>query len=344
MKKRYAFLIITALLLDLTGCAPDRISDTNLTSPSVDPTARIVSPSAVPAEPSTPAPELQYTFDPYVLPSDARAYLGDALSDYRHLVDAVLQRQETVSLPEDSLSKAVSCLLAEFPLSALIHDFNYDWENASVTFSYLYDRDEHEARIQAFEKRVQQAVRASVLPAGNDCEEAISLYRWTAQNIRYLDGGDISVYHALMDGEGICQSYAGAYQFLLLQVGIDALGAGAFMNDGGAHEWTMVSLGGRWFHMDPTFEDSLDGGDGLTFFGMDDIRRGQSGVETPFTTGIDEWCTTAPACEDDCFRDLNACLYWERDTAASCIRLSDGVSEEPYADLDTDAYEICYYQ
>lgn len=337
MKTLCKFIIISVLLCSLSGCTR------GVSQPAGEPAASpIASPSAAPSESDTPKPELQYTFDPYALPSDAIAYLGDDMPDYRHLVDAVLDRQETVSLPEESMSKAVSCLLSEFPLSALVNDFNIDWESFAVTFSYIYGEEEHIAHIKAFKKRVEQAICSSVLPSYNDCELALSLYRWTVLNISYVDENDVSVYHALMDGEGICQSYDRAYRFLLLQVGMDALGAGSFMTDDAAHAWTMVPLDGYWFHMDPTFEDSANNGNGLQFFGMNDARREQSGALAPFNTGISDWFASAPSCESTCFDSFASCISWTLDANAHRVLLYDGIKNEPYAVFDTTSYEVRY--
>lgn len=333
MKKLQLFIIIVALLFGLTGCSG------NSPTPSVS--IQLPEDSE---ETSSPEPEIEFSFDPYVLPSDATAYLGDDLPYYQQLVDAVLERQESVSLPEESMSKAVSCLLAEFPLCALMNDFYYDWESSAVTFSYIYDKEEHTAHIRDFEDRVAQAIRTSISSSYNDCEKALSLYRWTANNISYVDGNDVSVYHALMDGEGICQSYDGVLRFLLLQSGIDALSAAGFMDDGVAHQWTIVRLNDQWFHMDPTFEDSDNCGDGLCFFGMNDSAREQTGTIVPFTTGVDGWCATAPLCESDCFNIFSTCVYWKLKANTHQILLFDSIGNEPYAVFDTLSYKARYLQ
>ena len=60
----------------------------------------------------------------------------------------------------------------------------------------------------------------------------------------------------LLHGGGVCQSYTLAYQMLLNAVGIT--------NDtetGTDHIWNMVQFGGKWYHIDCTWDDPIGGGD-----------------------------------------------------------------------------------
>ncbi len=288
----------------------------------------------------SPEPELLYAFNPYALPSDAKAYLGDKMQDYKLLVDALMQHKEKVLLGKGAASAALSCLYAEFPLSVLLSDYTIDQKGTTVSLRYVYDAAEHEACIQAFQTRVEAVIRSTAKPSYNDCERALALYRWTAQNITYTDGNDVTPYHALMDGHGICQSYAGVYRFLLLQMDMDSLSGSAFMTNDTAHEWNIVRLDNAWFHMDTTFENGTTQGAGLQYFGMTDAQRLQSGALDPITTGINDWCAPAPSCENPCFEDLSACTRWQIDSANHRVLLYTEESLQPYGSFDTVAYRL----
>ena len=264
----------------------------------------------------SPEPQLTYTFDPYALPSDARAYLGTRLSQYKLLVDAVLNRQEQITLGKNSTVAAISCLYSEFPLSVLLRDFTFSEDMSTLTLIYAFDAAKHSACITAFKARTREVLLTTVRPGYNECERALVLYRWTAQNITYLDGEDVSPYHALMDGVGICQSFEGVYRYLLLQLGIDVLSGSAMTTENAAHAWSIVKLGGGWYHMDPTFECSVTQGAGLRYFGMADYDRLVSGMMVPFKTGVDDWNNTAVSCEDSRFAALYRCTRWELESDA----------------------------
>ncbi len=318
---------------------------TAMTTPITTPTETAThSPSPVVSPTPTPEPELAYTFDPYVLPADAKVYIGDLLPDYKKLVDAVLKRKKKIELPKKSLEPAISCLYSDFPLSVLLRDYTIDEKTSMITLVYNYDKEEHAKRIQAFEDRVEQVIRSAVSPSYNEFETALALYRWTAKNITYTPGDDVSPYHALMDGVGICQSYTGLYSFLLLQLGLDPLECGSFMSNGDAHVWVLLTFGDTQFHLDPTFESNETKGEGLRYFGMDDTRRLDSGAVLPFSTGVYPWSADAPVCEDARFAFLAACTRWELDADEHRLLLNDGIGEDPYASLDTTTYETTMLQ
>ena len=56
---------------------------------------------------------------------------------------------------------------------------------------------------------------------------------------------------ALLDGYGVCQSYAEAYHLLLSKAGLTCRPLQTSL-----HEWTAVLLDGDWYHVDVTWDDS----------------------------------------------------------------------------------------
>lgn len=62
----------------------------------------------------------------------------------------------------------------------------------------------------------------------------------------------------LLKGYGVCDSYSRAYQMLL-----DAFGIPNHRQDGtgngGAHAWNVVMLDGKWYNVDVTWDDPVDG-------------------------------------------------------------------------------------
>ena len=65
---------------------------------------------------------------------------------------------------------------------------------------------------------------------------------------------------------GICCEIAEAYSYLLLQLGINAA---TVINS--KHEWSIIKLDGKYYHIDPTF--GLSDWDNLAFFMMNDEQR-----------------------------------------------------------------------
>lgn len=340
-----AFLSGCSVAPAVTAAPPSATpSSAAAASPSPSPTV-----SAAPTAPPTPSPtptaepQLGFVFDPYVLPGIARAYLSDAdYEQYKCFVDAVTAREPSVLFSEKAaVSKVISCFYSAFPLSILITDYSVDKKGLTVTLSYRFEAEEHSKRIDEFTARVGDVIRANVKPGYNRFEQILSLYAFTAQSIVYKDSGDVTPYNALMNGEGICQSYDGVLRFLLLQLGIDGVDANAFMTNGDAHVWTMVQLDGAWFHLDPTFESTANGGTSLQYFGMTDARRVDTGIVMPIGTGVDSWFQRgAPECADERLSVFDGVTRWEMDSGTHRLTLYY-LEGEPCVVFDTENLEVC---
>jgi hypothetical protein len=319
--------------------SPAAIHGTASPQPAATPTpaatvAPVVTEAATPTPSPTPTaiPQLEYKYDPTVVPSDAKAYLGADYKDYKSLVEAILARQQVIVFDNKAvIPKVMSCFYAEFPLTFLLSgDYKVDKKGRTLTLTYRYDAGQHKALVKAFQTRVTDVIQSVIQPQYNPFERMLALYRFTAQNISYVNGDDVSPYNALMNGVGICQSYDGVLRFLLLQVGIDGISGDAFVTDGAAHVWSMVKVNGAWFHLDPTFENSTTGGAGLVYFGMNDSRRVDSGVKMPISTGINEWWKPkAPACKSDRFAAFVGVTRWELDSEKHILSLYYADSAEP---------------
>lgn len=114
----------------------------------------------------------------------------------------------------------------------------------------------------SFEEATEKAL-AVVQPGMSDLEKALALHDYIVLNTEYdyqgvLDNNlPYSVYTAegiLVEGKGVCQGYALAYQYLLKKVGIESkYVASTVMN----HGWNLVKIGGQWYHVDATSDDPV---------------------------------------------------------------------------------------
>lgn len=68
-----------------------------------------------------------------------------------------------------------------------------------------------------------------------------------------------SAYGALVEGRAVCEGYSRAMQLLLHKAGIECtLVSGAGKKTGVAHMWNLVTIDGRNYHVDATWDDSDD--------------------------------------------------------------------------------------
>lgn len=85
-----------------------------------------------------------------------------------------------------------------------------------------------------------------------DYEKALWLHDWIIDNVEY----DYSLTHyqeydVFFEGQGTCEAYHAAYRALLKRAGIPC----GSVNDSG-HIWTSVQLGGKWYNVDTTHDDT----------------------------------------------------------------------------------------
>lgn len=84
-------------------------------------------------------------------------------------------------------------------------------------------------------------------------------YRTKGANLDdYHQTPDREAHSVLVDKEGICESYASAFQLMCRLSGVECIlvhGKGGKPAE--PHAWNMVRLGGRWRHIDVTFDDPL---------------------------------------------------------------------------------------
>lgn len=124
----------------------------------------------------------------------------------------------------------------------------------------------------------------------SDYARALWLHDWLIYNAEY--DHDYAEYYSdgvLLKGEGVCQSYALAYQMLLRELGIECIYITGYGVSGGEnipHGWNLVKLGGHWYHVDCTWDDpSVEGVTGMVsgyenhdYFGLTDEQMAKNHI------------------------------------------------------------------
>ncbi len=149
-----------------------------------------------------------------------------------------------------------------------------------LTGGYKYSYDEHTSVVSAVEPvykftknqiiAMEQALNAKVntLSSGlshlSQYEKSLILHDRLAAAVEYVSTpNDQHAYGALVEGKAVCAGYARAYQLLLHKVGIPAwyvrgssknVSTGELVN----HGWNLVSIDGKWYYTDVTWDDQGD--------------------------------------------------------------------------------------
>ena len=113
-------------------------------------------------------------------------------------------------------------------------------------------------------KKVQEIVTEVIKSGMSDYDKALALHDWIIDHADYDDSLTKSEpVDLLFDGLGTCNAYMGTYKLLL-----DAVGIANINSFGDDHGWNRVKMGGKWYHVDCTWDDTS----GLRhfYFGLSD--------------------------------------------------------------------------
>ena len=241
------------------------------------------------------APE-PFTFRRKVCNTFLEGVFGKDMCDaWYNLVDAIYAGETTFACKDDH---TCAWVLGQFPNMCLPAVQGYIFAGDRETgpdhpvkdgvahFMYSVPHEELMERVHTFEAEIVTMLNEAMTTDMTDFEKAISLYRYFIHHFvydydAYNEMQDHAVnytspYRALMEKIGICGDIGPAYAYLLMQAGVDAGCVGGHADwSAEGHEWSIVNLGGKYYHVDATF--GLGGND-LAYFLMTDKQRVETGI------------------------------------------------------------------
>ncbi|GEM_PF-6796267 len=142
-------------------------------------------------------------------------------------------------------------------------EYNTD---GKLTIKYYQPPKTIRAHQEKVQKQVNYIVQNIVSDNMSDFQKVQAVHDHIIKNSRYcLNSREVGIeqapesyspYGVLVNGEGVCASYAGAMQLIMEEAGINCLYVlGEADNEG--HAWNMVELGGDYYHLDLTWNDPL---------------------------------------------------------------------------------------
>ena len=143
---------------------------------------------------------------------------------------------------------------------------------------YLFDKQKIREHRQAVESRIARLTRP--LQGKSPREKAVAIHDFILENVRY-DKLKKSYSHEIIgpltQGVGVCEGIAKTVKALCDECGVECIVALSHDNpDRGVkyrHAWNVVKLEGKWYHVDATFDNSLQRGvKRYDYFGLDDKR------------------------------------------------------------------------
>lgn len=159
--------------------------------------------------------------------------------------------------------------------------FRYYPDSANVELSpeYLFDKNKIKDHQKAMKARVEKLVRPAVAMAELEKEQYV--HDFICQNVRY-DKLKKSYSHEILgplgQGVGVCEGIAKTVKILCDQLGIWCIvvisEANPERNIKYRHAWNIVKIGGTYYHLDATFDNTLShmGPVRYDYFNLDDGR------------------------------------------------------------------------
>lgn len=267
---------------------------------------------------------INYTWNPYVFSQVNLSALDEGADMvFYDWIDAIINGEASVACPSEDMMWDLEFQMSTFfpPFSYLVSDFAFS--DGQIVMQFSTDADTRDQILRDFADQLAFLIHlAEVNEEDSQTVRAIKLYRMFSGIVSYdyvalasEEIVDLSAYRAIMQYEGICQSFAPAYAYLCLQVGIDATTTGG-MTDGTsgdivAHDWTLLELNDKYYYADTTFENGMGGG-GLMYFGMTSAQRELEGgfiADEYNIGGSNEIWGNDFEVSDEAFAPLWNCVY-----------------------------------
>ncbi len=157
-------------------------------------------------------------------------------------------------------------------------DFTYtvvynkaDNQITELKFDYGQDVDitEYQAKVSAVKSQINSVVKNT--EGMDEFEKALYLHDYVVLNCRYdtelleiletegtltgkIRSERYSEYAVLVNGTGICGSYALAYRALMNSAGMECI---YLSSEEMSHAWNMVKIDGQWYHVDCCWDDPV---------------------------------------------------------------------------------------
>lgn len=231
----------------------------------------------------------KYIYNAFMLSEEALQLMGnDFAVFYCDFVDAILNHKSEIACPDKTYAEMLSTVIYyDFPIfNACAQPFeffkHYNRETSTIHIEYKYNADEHQKLLDRFFKAAD-AMLAGLTPDMRDVEKAKNIYHNLCTRMVYDDSAleDFQrkdSYYAYLNNSGVCVTFANVYNQLLTQVGIKTTIAACDYDPTMSHIWSVVTLDGKDYFCDPTFELSYNNGNGYLYFGMNYADRTKNGL------------------------------------------------------------------
>ena len=135
----------------------------------------------------------------------------------------------------------------------------YSMDNDAIGYSMS---KEDAIELEAWIDEETDRILSGIDPSWSEYRKALYVYDYLTRNVVYdIDTlNDQSPISAMVYHRAVCASYAEAFQYLMLELGIASTKAVGYASGDYSigHAWVMVRLDGYWYYLDPTWDSWED--------------------------------------------------------------------------------------
>lgn len=143
--------------------------------------------------------------------------------------------------------------------------YSLNGRKAKIIFNYVDGKEGFLKKYRYVNEKVNSIVATVVKSGMSDYEKELALHDYIVNNTRYdyenyrrntVPGDSYTAYGLLVNKRAVCSGYAEVMYRLLNKAGIEAHIVTGKAN-GDNHAWNLVKIGGKYYHLDATFNDPV---------------------------------------------------------------------------------------
>ena len=232
-----------------------------------------------------------------------------AVNAYETLCNAVLDYQSDVRMNTALFEDATQLFYTSFPLYPLVKDIKINDDNSGITLTYLYEKEEHNNKINAFRAKTDEIIKTCSEGTTNKGVFTVNLYNYIAKSVVLSEDETVTCLDTVLNGKGSSFSYAQLFEYILRQKDIDTYHVIA--SDAVGKGWGIAGavIYDNIYYFDIMSEYYDNQGTKLVFFGMTNEDLKNEGLRNmKLTNQLD-----APDASDLMFDACRKCDKWELD-------------------------------
>ncbi|MBR6258384.1 MAG: hypothetical protein IKR23_13595 [Lachnospiraceae bacterium] len=193
-------------------------------------------------------------------------YAGDTAKASEEILKGLQAWSDSIDItsckiPADDIAAVFSKTVNSHPeLFYVTGAFEYSYTYGDETVTVInpeYSSSYSPQSVETFNEKVS-GIMESVNTASSDLEKLIIIHDHIVMNCEYdqtqSKPGATDAYGCLVNGLAVCHGYSEAFMYLAGKVGVKGQVVSSVAND---HAWNIVSLGGKWYYVDVTWDDPI---------------------------------------------------------------------------------------